>query len=288
MSRFTSRSRVVLGLIALLALPAVLLATHSWGGYHWARTSNPFTLKVVDSVTADWDSYLDTAESDWNSSSKLNTQEIAGDTSSRIRRKCSSPTGQVRVCNLTYGNNGWLGIAGIYIDSNSHITKGYVKLNDTYFNTSAYNTPPWRRLVSCQEVGHTIGLDHQDETFDNVNLGTCMDYTNDPDGGAGGASATDPSNEYPNAHDYQELDIIYGHTDSYTTLTASLPMSAGEKIVDQLDTNHPAAWGRLVSRSRDGGQETYLLDLGNGHKLFTFVTWTLDEAAKRRAPQSSN
>jgi hypothetical protein len=287
MTKTSHRKLIVLGLLAA-AVPAALLANHSWGGYHWARTSNPFTLKVIDSVTSVWDSYLDTAESDWNSSSKLNTQELAGDSSSRTARKCSAPTGQVRVCNLTYGNNGWLGIAGISIDSNSHITKGYVKLNDTYFNTSTYNTPAWRRLVSCQELGHTIGLDHQDETFDNVNLGTCMDYTNDPDGGAGGVSSNDPSNEYPNSHDYQELDTIYGHTDGYTTLTASLPMSAGEKIVDQLDTNHPAAWGRLVSRSRDGGQETYLLDLGGGNKQFTFVTWTLDEAAKRRAPQSQN
>jgi hypothetical protein len=32
----------------------------------------------------------------------------------------------------------------------------------------------------CQEVGHTFGLDHQDENFNNTNLGTCMDYTNDP------------------------------------------------------------------------------------------------------------
>lgn len=37
-----------------------------------------------------------------------------------------------------------------------------------------------RCLVTCQEVGHTFGLDHRDENFDNGNLGTCMDYTNDP------------------------------------------------------------------------------------------------------------
>ena len=59
-----------------------------------------------------------------------------------------------------------------------------------------YNTPAYRRFVTCQELGHDFGLDHQDEVFDNPNLGSCMDYTNDPDGGAGGASATDPSNEH--------------------------------------------------------------------------------------------
>src|SRR5262249_4362845 len=49
------------------------------------------------------------------------------------------------------------------------------------------------------------GLDHQDTNFNNTNLGTCMDYTNVPDG--------PPSNLQPNAHDWEELDIIYAHLD---------------------------------------------------------------------------
>ncbi len=49
----------------------------------------------------------------------------------------------------------------------------------------------------CQEVGHTLGLDHQDEVFDNPNLETCMDYTNDPS-----------TNQHPNAHDYDQLATI--------------------------------------------------------------------------------
>ena len=41
----------------------------------------------------------------------------------------------------------------------------------------ANTTPPsgerWSRV---QEIGHTFGLDHQDENFSNANLGSCMDY----------------------------------------------------------------------------------------------------------------
>jgi predicted Zn-dependent protease len=59
--------------------------------------------------------------------------------------------------------------------SGSHIVQGTTKVNDTYFNTATYNTRAWRQLVMCQEVGHTFGLDHQDETFNNPNLGSCMD-----------------------------------------------------------------------------------------------------------------
>ena len=39
----------------------------------------------------------------------------------------------VRICNLAYGNTGWLGLASISLDSNGHIVKGYTKLDDTYF-----------------------------------------------------------------------------------------------------------------------------------------------------------
>jgi hypothetical protein len=94
------------------------------------------------------------------------------------------------VCNDTYGNNGWLGIAQVWISARHTYYAGCVKLNDTYFNTPTYNITAWGSLVSCQEVGHTLGLDQQDENFNNANLGTCMDYTNNPS-----------TNQHPNKHD---------------------------------------------------------------------------------------
>jgi hypothetical protein len=45
-------------LLALAAFSSEADANHSWGGYHWARTSNPFTLKLGDNVSSEWDSYL--------------------------------------------------------------------------------------------------------------------------------------------------------------------------------------------------------------------------------------
>ena len=108
----------------------------------------------------------------------LDTSIVPGRSSAR---KCRATPGQDEVCNANYGQNGWLGLASIWLASGTtHITQGSVKLNDTYFNTAQYNTPAWRQMVTCQEVAHTFGLDHQDETFGNTNLGTCMDYTNNP------------------------------------------------------------------------------------------------------------
>ncbi len=207
-------------LLVSTAVPAG--ATHSWGRYHWGRTSNPFTLKLGDNVSSAWDPYLATTSADWSQSSVLDTTIVAGATTGST---CAPTTGRVEVCNAAYGNTGWLGVAQIWIvrqGKYQHITKATAKMNDTYFNTAPYNTPAYRNLVMCQEVGHTFGLDHQDENQTNPNLGTCMDYTRDPDG--------PPSNEHPNQHDYDQLAAIYAHTDSSTTVGSSTAIKPGRSV----------------------------------------------------------
>ena len=262
---------IVLGiaLVAVFAVAGTVSATHSWGDYHWARTSNPFTVKVVDSVTSSWNATLDTAVGDWNASSILNVAKEAGSDSWTARFNCTMPKGKVRACNYTYGNTGWLGIAQIVVNSAHHITKGRAAMNDTYFNTSPYNTSAWRQLVMGQEVGHTLGLDHQDENFTNPNLGTCMDYTNDPDG-----TLADPdqlSNEHPNQHDYDQLGVIYAHLDSVNTIAAVSSRSNGNNAEGNL--HNPSAWGKTVRQDARGNNSLYERDLGKGEKLFTFVIW---------------
>ncbi len=261
------RRSLLLALIvfAFAALTNRSSANHAWGNYHWARTSNPFNLKLGDNVSSTWDGNLSVASSDWTASSKLNTSIVTGGAKPR---NCRPTSGRVEVCNSTYGNTGWLGIAQIWVTGGVHITQGVVKLNDTYHNNAPYNTNAYRQFVMCQEIGHTLGLDHTDETFDNANQGTCMDYTNDPDGGAGGASSNDPSNEHPNAHDYEQLDTIYAHTDSFTTVGQSLPAAAAN-----LDLDEPYQWGRLIRGSRQKGKSIYVREFAGGVKVFTFVTW---------------
>ena len=257
--RFPSRSLLVaLVSLAFAGVASTASANHSWGGYHWARTSNPFTIKIGNNVSSAWTSALTTAENDWAASDVLNINPVTGLSNPR---NCKGTTGRVEVCNSTYGNNGWLGIASISITGGTHITKGTVKLNDTYFNTPTYNTPAWRALVTCQEIGHTFGLDHQDENFNNPNLNTCMDYTNSPG-----------SNQHPNAHDYEELDIIYAHLDSSTTIG----QGAANSFAVDIDSDNPRTWGQLVKQTRGGRTSIYELDLGRGSKTVTFVIWALE------------
>lgn len=251
-----SRSLIVAGLAIALAFPISASANHSWGNYHWARTANPFTLQLGDNVSSGWDSYLVTTSADWSVSSVLDTTKVPGGTTGR---KCRATTGRVEVCNAAYGFNGWLGVAQIWVSGN-HITKATVKVNDSYFNSATYNTPAWRNMVMCQEVGHAFGLDHQDENFNNANLGTCMDYTNDP-----------TSNQHPNDHDYDQLATIYAHLDSTSTVGASAPSGPGKG--KGAGSAASGGWGRLVATTNGGRGAFYELDLGNGQRVITHVTW---------------
>ncbi|KKT00611.1 MAG: hypothetical protein UW07_C0022G0003 [Candidatus Nomurabacteria bacterium GW2011_GWF2_43_8] len=228
-------------------------ANHSWGSYHWARTANPLALKLGDNMSSAWDAYLAVASGDWTVSSVLDTTVVAGLANPK---NCKPTAGRVEVCNGKYGRNGWLGIAQIWA-SGSHITQGVTKMNDTYFNTAKYNTPAWKQFVVCQEVGHIFGLDHQDENFSNANLGTCMDYTNNPG-----------TNQHPNAHDYEQLETIYAHLDATNTSSSKIA-NANARV----DLDNPSEWGQSIRESSDKKTSVFERDLGGGNKVFTFVIW---------------
>ena len=210
----------VAGVAVVLATSAS--ANHSWNGYHWARTSNPFTLALGDNVSGLWDGMLGKASSDWSKSNVLDTTVVPGGTRPK---SCRPTSGRVVVCSSNYGNTGWLGIAQIWITGGVHITQGIVKNNDYYFGSSAYqynNTAEMQHVI-CQEIGHTFGLDHQDTS--GASLNTCMDYYHN-------TSATDTQSTSPNQHDYDELSTIYSHVDSSSTVGAALgTLPNGDKLV---------------------------------------------------------
>lgn len=271
----------------LLIVSGLLLATqsavadHSWGNYHWARSTNPLVKNVNYNLTGDyWPYHLFVAVSDWNVSSVLSLTHAPGNVKSL--RRCAPRNGEIQVCNEAYGNNGWLGIAGISVKG-EHIESGYVKVNDTYFNSPTYDSQAWRQSVMCQELGHIWGLGHNDEDFYNPSTGTCMDYSTDP-----------TANQSPDSHDYQWLEEIYAHLDGGGSSgdgdndggcnPRSPKCNAGsgqaneraDQVWEQLEMNGPQQWGRRISDH--GPVEVFELDLGNGRKVITTVTWTLERA----------
>lgn len=261
--------RLLIYVAVCLALPALAPftanASHAWGNYHWERSSNPVSLEVGNNVASEWAAYLGVVVNDWDQSTVLSLNMLPGE----AKGKCRPTSGRIEVCNDFYGNNGWLGLAQIWV-SGDHIDQAVTKVNDTYFNTQPYDKPAWRQLVMCQEIGHDFGLGHQDEDFDNDNLKTCMDYTSDPS-----------TNQHPNQHDYDELASIYTHTDGGSGgggdggsggCNPRAPWcNNGNNDVSARDLHSQAEWGQLVRTQ--GRTAVYERDFGNGNRVVTFVIW---------------
>ena len=264
--------RLVVGAAMLLGVtmlaPGRMTAHHRWGKYHWSRTANPLMLDVGNNLSSGWGTYLSTAISDWNVSTVI---ELSAAPGSSDPSSCPPTGGRIEVCNYNSGNTGWLGVAQIWTSGGSHIVQATARMNDFYFNQQQYDTPAWRRLVMCQEIAHDFGLDHQDVNFNNPNLGSCMDYTSDPDG--------PPSNEHPNQHDYDQLVSIYSHLDGsgggggggggrgrggVPPEIFPLPSPAQSVLSDD-----PRDWGLLVRSN--GRVAVFDRDFGNGNHVFTFV-----------------
>lgn len=245
--------------VVLLASALFVSANHSWGGYHWARTQNPFTLQLGDNTSGEWKTLLQTASNDWSQSTVLDTKIVPGNTRAKT---CRPTAGRDEICSANYGNTGWLGVAQIWVTGGTHITQGTVKNNDYYFGSSnyAYNNSSEKLHVICQEMGHTLGLDHQ--STDGTSLNTCMDYYNN-------TSNADTLSTHPNAHDYEELSIIYSHLDTTTTLKSSIVT----KPSNALESESPSDWGKEVSYDAKNHRSTFEKDLGNGDKVISLVIW---------------
>jgi hypothetical protein len=271
--------------LAILALfftgfyTIIVNADNEWGKYHWDLTNEePLILAGTFTDSGEWMDSLITAGSDWNSGSLLQNAVTGG---SNDPASCGPAAGRVEVCNDTYGENGWLGIASIWATrgKSNHITAGTVRVNDSYFNADfaggVYDSEQWRDFVMCQEVGHTFGLDHQDEDFSNPNLGTCMDYTNDP----GGIDDL-LDNLHPNLHDFETLASIYEHVNSSSTDDGEGGRGNVRKPKKSTgggdySPEGPSDWGQAISQDAQGRNNVFERTLSNGQVLITHVLWAI-------------
>ncbi len=248
-------------------------ASHTWGTYHWARTTPQFTLKLGDNLTTSfWRAHLAQASSDWNSpdlfgasSTPILTAIVLGKSA---QKRCAAVIGTTQICNSKYGNNGWLGLATINIINGDHITQGTAKMNDTYFSMPKYNNPNERQHVMCQEIAHTFGLDHQ--SVDGGSLNTCMDYFSNT-----GTNATNTASTRPNSHDFEMLNAIYTNLDTTTTVSPMTVATSTSEISDD-----PESWGRFMSEKSKGRSAYYEKMNQDGSKTITHIYWTEEAAAR--------
>ena len=269
MSRRLVQYLVIAGLAAALVLGPLTVTLAS--GYHWARQQSQFTLLLGDDVDGVWDGVLQRAVSDWNKGDTVTFQIVGGGTGPQ---ECRPNTGRVEVCNWRYGTQeGWLGLTRLYFDaSGEHIEAATVQMNDSFFDTnSQYNNDPARQHTMCHELGHTPGLDH-------IDTSSCMN-----DSQYAVFNQLVPINK-----DFNQLERIYSHSDSTTTV-------AGTQKKDN-DENRKKKKGRSDKRDRKGhrngrrdrhqhagverirsegsASETVTIEtLPDGQMVVTFITW---------------
>ena len=259
------------GLVAMRPAPAT--ADHSWSTYHWSTATDTLTLSVGDNLTtADWQSHLATTRSEWSTADCTSATTPCADVlellnaAGQAKGNCRPTAGKVEVCNAKYGQNGWLGLAQIWL-SGGHIVQGTAKLNDTYFLMPAYNNWSEKQHVMCQEVGHTFGLGHTSE--DGSSQNTCMDYYYN--------RTHDGISTAPNTHDYEQLTAMYGHAHTATSgSTAPNGAATGAPGItgDLPGPNDPRDFGRAVGpRDQYGRPILFERTLTDGRRLLTWVRW---------------
>lgn len=271
-----------LAAIAATALAGSASADHAWGKYHWARTnpSGSFSLVLHNNTGSPWSTMLSTAAGQWSASSMVDT--TVNSSNKQSAGHCDPTLGRVEVCNADYGDTGWLGVAQIWIyRGGSHIAQGVVQFNDYYFSGGGssyiYNNSAQKQHVVCQEVAHTFGLDHQDES--GASLDTCMDYYHN-------TSSSDVKSTNPNAGDFGELTCIYDpswkgkklFTPVSTAYVNYTHTCRGTGHVDSFDSTgaqagsyFPGAKASFAPGTKVA-KDQYVEHLPDGGLLVTFVT----------------
>jgi len=275
----------VLGALAAAVTAAPAQAKHSWAGWHWERAANPAQLQLIDNTTDEsgrlsqnWPVLLTGVVSDWTASSVLDvTARPADVVQVATRETCAPLTGFIRTCNVDNPDLTWLGLAVVLNDplaGDDHVVAASAMVNDNWFRTPLYDTTAARHVL-CQEVGHTFGLDHQDDS--GADLNTCMDY----------ADALD--NPSPNAHDYQQLEAIYSHLDGSGSGGGSANKGgkggggkggggkgggkgSAKTPPSGMPFNLPAGYHGTAGHRSGGHTETFVSQR-NGRTVVQFVAW---------------
>lgn len=165
---------------------------------HWPGSTKPREISYINNLSPMYSKWLPKAIASWN---------LAGEGAIHLQEGGNAPI-QITVTSGNFGATGWVGVV---TTTNSEImTFAPMKVNDYYLRCMSYlNTDSQRLFVVIHELGHTFGMEHNNENFSDANKCDPMDYTGDTDGSISGQC----SNLYPNKDSSEKIKAKYANTD---------------------------------------------------------------------------
>ena len=124
-------------------------------------------------------------------------------------------------------------------------------------------------LPKSHEIGHGFGLQHRDIDFNNANLGTCMDYTDNF-----------VNTSKPDVVDFQNLSTVYGdlatrrHLRENNKISMPVRQQLEGKILEGRKGNDFRG-GDLLHKSKF--RELYETDLGDGVFIVTRLLLLIED-----------
>jgi hypothetical protein len=225
---------------------------------HWPHAITPFSLTLLDSTSNSvWANHIKFNASSWEQSDVVSYRYSKGQPESN----CNFYPELMNICSYSDANSAFIASAG-FVYFKDHIITAAMAFNDAYFNSKAtklnpgsvYANAAWRNRFMCQWMGFNMGIGIRD-WVEEENSTSCME--------SGSTFTQGPSQTQPDAQDLSTMKSLYDHEDSTSSTAMSSKTAQANKL---LRANN---YGKLVETSKDGHEQTYMQDLGNGYQMVT-------------------